>query len=134
MLFSAKEFFRKTKIDGEVAEWPKAPDSKSGIPVTVSWVRIPPSPNFLSGSVPETWNTMTAEDLNDLLKEDPNYDKTRRFQLHACLVGRGRNSFAQQLANLTRKPVLAPTGLIKFDPRTKRASLIGGRYLTFYPE
>ena len=30
---------------GEVAEWLKAPDSKSGIPETVSGVRIPSSPN-----------------------------------------------------------------------------------------
>ena len=31
---------------GEVAEWSKAPDSKSGIPETVSGVRIPSSPFF----------------------------------------------------------------------------------------
>ncbi len=30
--------------DGEVAEWPIVPDSKSGVPVRVPWVRIPPSP------------------------------------------------------------------------------------------
>jgi hypothetical protein len=29
---------------GEVAEWSNAPDSKSGVPATVPWVRIPPSP------------------------------------------------------------------------------------------
>ena len=32
---------------GEVAEWLKAPLSKSGIPLRVSWVRIPPSPPHL---------------------------------------------------------------------------------------
>ena len=31
---------------GEVAEWLKAPLSKSGIPLRVSWVRIPPSPPY----------------------------------------------------------------------------------------
>ena len=29
---------------GEVAEWSNVPDSKSGVRVTVPWVRIPPSP------------------------------------------------------------------------------------------
>jgi hypothetical protein len=30
--------------DGEVAEWSNAPHSKCGLPATVTWVRIPPSP------------------------------------------------------------------------------------------
>jgi hypothetical protein len=29
---------------GQVSEWLKEPVSKTGIPVTVSWVRIPPCP------------------------------------------------------------------------------------------
>src|SRR5580692_4820999 len=29
---------------GELSEWPKVPDSKSGVPVRVPWVRIPRSP------------------------------------------------------------------------------------------
>ena len=29
---------------GRVAEWLKAPDSKSGVGVTLPWVRIPPLP------------------------------------------------------------------------------------------
>jgi integrase len=29
---------------GEVAEWPKAPDSKSGLGASPTWVRLPPSP------------------------------------------------------------------------------------------
>src|SRR5688572_28826175 len=29
---------------GEMTEWPKVPDSKSGVPVRVPWVRIPLSP------------------------------------------------------------------------------------------
>ena len=36
--------------DGEVAEWLKAPLSKSGIlPKAGSWVRIPPSPPNIAG-------------------------------------------------------------------------------------
>ncbi len=31
-------------ITGEVAEWSKAPDSKSGVAARLPWVRIPPSP------------------------------------------------------------------------------------------
>jgi hypothetical protein len=32
------------RLPGEVAEWSNVPDSKSGVRVTVPWVRIPPSP------------------------------------------------------------------------------------------
>ena len=32
--------------EGRVAEWLKAPDSKSGVRVTVPWVQIPPLPPF----------------------------------------------------------------------------------------
>lgn len=41
---AARSVFRS---DGEVAEWLKAPVSKTGIRATVSGVRIPPSPPFL---------------------------------------------------------------------------------------
>ena len=37
---------------GEVPEWSNGPDSKSGVRVSVPWVRIPPSPPFVTGSVP----------------------------------------------------------------------------------
>src|SRR5580658_2473743 len=45
---------RKTSIlrgEGRVAEWLKAPDSKSGLGETLTWVRIPPLPPYLAGSV-----------------------------------------------------------------------------------
>ena len=32
------------RSNGEVAEWPKAPDSKSGLGASPTWVRLPPSP------------------------------------------------------------------------------------------
>jgi hypothetical protein len=35
---------RPATSNGEVAEWSNVPDSKSGVRVTVPWVRIPPSP------------------------------------------------------------------------------------------
>src|SRR2546426_5100685 len=37
--------------DGEVPKWLTGPDSKSGVRVTVPWVRIPPSPPSLSPSL-----------------------------------------------------------------------------------
>src|SRR3954454_9955640 len=40
----------KTSFPGELAERLKAPDSKSGVPVRVSGVRIPRSPPYLPGS------------------------------------------------------------------------------------
>ncbi len=36
---------------GEVPEWSNGPDSKSGVRVSVPWVRIPPSPPFVTGSI-----------------------------------------------------------------------------------
>ncbi len=41
---------------GELSEWPKEPDSKSGVPVRVPWVRIPRSPQvewLVRGPCPE---------------------------------------------------------------------------------
>ena len=35
---------RRKSVSGEVAEWPKAPDSKSGLGASPTWVRLPPSP------------------------------------------------------------------------------------------
>ncbi|SPA39735.1 hypothetical protein CBM2606_A40074 [Cupriavidus taiwanensis] len=37
-------FATRQQVTGEVAEWSNVPDSKSGVPATVPWVRIPPSP------------------------------------------------------------------------------------------
>ena len=33
---------------GEMTEWPKVPDSKSGVPARVPWVRIPLCPPEIS--------------------------------------------------------------------------------------
>ena len=33
-------------LPGKVAEWSKAPDSKSGVRFSVPWVRIPPFPPY----------------------------------------------------------------------------------------
>ena len=35
---------KQAEDDGRVAEWLKAPDSKSGVGVTLPWVQIPPLP------------------------------------------------------------------------------------------
>ena len=42
--FSIFPLFSSTRSDGRVAEWSNVPDSKSGVRVTVPWVRIPPLP------------------------------------------------------------------------------------------
>src|SRR5450432_3087985 len=39
---------------GEVAEWPKAPDSKSGLGASPTWVRLPPSPRRNNQLAPPT--------------------------------------------------------------------------------
>jgi hypothetical protein len=39
---------------GRVAEWLKAPDSKSGVGATLPWVRIPPLPPFLLTEICDT--------------------------------------------------------------------------------
>ena len=40
----------KWLLSGEVAEWSKAVDSKSSVPVRVPGVRIPPSPLLAGGA------------------------------------------------------------------------------------
>ena len=39
-----QHFKQLNQHNGRVAEWLKAPDSKSGVRVTVPWVQIPPLP------------------------------------------------------------------------------------------
>src|SRR5438067_3354637 len=43
-LYNAASRNASDRLPGEVAEWSNVPDSKSGVRVTVPWVRIPPSP------------------------------------------------------------------------------------------
>src|SRR5713101_7968829 len=42
--FKTAIFLNPIKCNGRVAEWLKAPDSKSGVAATLPWVRIPPLP------------------------------------------------------------------------------------------
>ena len=39
-----QRFDQLNQCNGRVAEWLKAPDSKSGVGVTLPWVQIPPLP------------------------------------------------------------------------------------------
>src|SRR5262245_54306287 len=48
---------------GQVSEWLKEPVSKTGIPATVSWVRIPPCPL----SLPTTMSLSLADRLTGCL-------------------------------------------------------------------
>ena len=41
--------------DGEVAEWPNVPDSKSGVGVSLPRVRIPPSPPGMRSKPMSKW-------------------------------------------------------------------------------
>ena len=51
--YNAASLTRPRNTDsGEVAEWSNVPDSKSGVRVTVPWVRIPPSPPVVMKKAP----------------------------------------------------------------------------------
>ncbi len=43
-----KTYTGKSAFTGEVPEWPNGPDSKSGVGVSLPWVRIPPSPPIMT--------------------------------------------------------------------------------------
>jgi hypothetical protein len=44
---AVRAWTKKNAPAGRVAEWLKAPDSKSGVGVTLPWVQIPPLPPIL---------------------------------------------------------------------------------------
>src|SRR5690606_2331612 len=101
----------KTAHPGEVAEWSNAPDSKSGIRLGVSWVRIPPSPpdtkapdksvrGFFLGPMPRD-KRLVNQGEGDACGPDrrnPRQWTAPRCQPPPCLCilpGSGRTSVAQ---------------------------------------
>jgi hypothetical protein len=67
---------------GEVAEWLKAPLSKSGIPSkTGSWVRIPPSPPVIAADIQAgspTKQLLPGNPISGLGKRDLGWEKGMR--------------------------------------------------------
>jgi RHS repeat-associated protein len=56
----------------------------------------------------EHGNPMSPQDLLNRVKNDPNFQKAKKVRLWACEVGKGKNSFAQQFANISGKPTSGP--------------------------
>jgi hypothetical protein len=101
---------------GEVAEWLKAPDSKSGLPERVAGVRIPSSPPSLSffqvhqkgfefplggrESLPAAQNVASLEDNRDAQRGVCG-DTPSQVAIRQC-IGGGRESLpaAQNVASL----------------------------------
>lgn len=65
------------------------------------------SPTGISGADQE-W---TPEMLAKIIQDYPQYKKGKRIFLLSCNTGQGENSFAQQLSNILKAPVLAPNEL-----------------------
>ncbi len=66
---------------GRVAEWLKAPDSKSGVRVTVPWVRIPPLPPCFAFAHSSDLNLALFLVPNQLLLPGPHVQLTQRVTL-----------------------------------------------------
>ncbi len=60
---------------------------------------------------------LTPQKFIDLMKQmhGKEWDAASQIVLHSCSTGKGQNSFAQQLANLTGKHVKAPTNNLRVD-------------------
>ena len=91
-------------------------------------------------------NTITPEKLRDMLLRDRRYRDAEQVQLASCNTGKhGDRSFAQRLANLLGKPVIAPDNYVFFRPTgTFYLASTGGKnggplpgtsgqWITFYP-
>ena len=90
--------------------------------------------------------TVTPENLRDMITGDRRYQRAKVVLLLSCEVGRGENSFAQKLANLLNKPVVAPDNF-SFISESGRGyaadadpSTLGpvpgttGNWITFFPK
>ena len=67
----------------------------------------------------QTGEWITPKNLADKLKKDPDFDKCKCIRLYSCSTGKGENSFAEQLAKETGKPVEAPDEVAWFGPTGK---------------
>lgn len=56
----------------------------------------------------KTGGQMSAAAVAAIVLADPNFAKKKKVKLWSCSTGQGSNSFAQQLADLVGKPVIAP--------------------------
>lgn len=55
-----------------------------------------------------TGKHMSAAAVAAVMMADPNFAKKKKVKLWSCSTGQGNNSFAQQLADIVGKPVIAP--------------------------
>jgi RHS repeat-associated protein len=103
-----------------------------------------------------TGRSLSAQQLYDLIKNDALFKSAQKIKLWACSTGQGDGSFAQQLATLSCKKVVAPTDILwagvlndgkahvdppkdRNDPNSPRTGnpirrLLQGRWKTFKPK
>ena len=103
-----------------------------------------------------TGRSLSEQQLYDLIKNDALFKSAQKIKLWACSTGQGDGSFAQQLATLSCKKVVAPTDILwagvlndgkahvdppkdRNDPNSPRTGnpirrLLQGRWKTFKPK
>src|SRR5262249_52985241 len=86
---------------GKVAEWLKAPHSKCGIRVTVSGVRIPPSPPSRRSPVFADIHKSAKQANSSGLFRLYTFTAVRHNPRHNCGLVRGRMAMARTIGRLT---------------------------------
>lgn len=76
---------------------------------------------------------VNPKEFSEKIKKHPGYSSDKPLKLFSCEVGKGENSFAQQVANELGQIVIAPNDLIKFYSNGTTEVTNGGRGLLLLP-
>jgi RHS repeat-associated protein len=79
---------------------------------------------------------LTPRQFFDAVKDLQSYKDANTGILYSCQTGMGKNSFAQQLANLSGKPWWAPTNNLQYGSKAGQSTGIsnGGEWKKFSPQ
>jgi RHS repeat-associated protein len=97
--------FSQSELQNGQANALKYPDNNSVYSVTGHG-----NPQEIADQRSGTTKYLSPAQLAELIKSDPQYKKGEPVKLIACNTGTGKNSFAQQLANILGTTVYAPDG------------------------
>jgi RHS repeat-associated protein len=80
--------------------------------------------------------SLKASQLWNIVKRHPSWAGSEVGILYSCQTGMGKNSLAQQMANLSRKPWWAPTDNLQYGDTPGKSTGIsnGGIWKEFWPQ
>src|SRR3569623_1855589 len=107
---------RPSQNPGEMAEWPKAPDSISGLGASPTWVRLPLSPRKKTEWAPRHGVALHPADTSRPRKEGgrvPRRVGYRRASLGGTHRGKLRDTLRVPFKNRSRR---VPTSFARRDP------------------